>query len=165
VYAYANWLKGQPFDVTCRVYRLDQEYPYVDDDAVEIDPAMFDDEHLIATGVYTVSETDFENGWAIMPFDLEAYNAELDMNIQVTPEIDFPIIISGLSLGSRFSSASYCWPVAAAAWYSATGIMKHRAIQQAASTSQKDWIRCIIFQCLNRSAYVLCPPPRHPSHT
>ncbi len=93
VYAYVNWLKGQPFDVTCRVYRLDQEYPYVDDDAVEIDPAMFDDEHLIASGVYTVSETDLENGYAVMPFDLEAYNAELDMNIQVTPEIDFPIII------------------------------------------------------------------------
>ena len=54
---------------------------------------MFDDDHLIAKGTTTVTETNLEDGYAILPFDLEAYNADLDMDIEVTPEIDFPIII------------------------------------------------------------------------
>ena len=93
VYGYVTALKGTEFPLTVRVYRLDEMPQYMADERNSLDPAKFDDEHLVASGTATVTNEMIADGGAIIPFDLEQYDPEFDMNIQVTPEIDFPIMI------------------------------------------------------------------------
>jgi len=94
VVAWATAISGSgEFDLTCRVYRLDEMPVMPEDEQTQIDPAVLDDEHLIASGTYTITNQILRDGDAIMTFDLEEYDPELDMSYQVTPEIDFPILI------------------------------------------------------------------------
>ena len=91
-YAYAINITG-PVDLKCRVYRL-PEMPQYSDEGAEVNPEVFTDDNLIATGSYTLTPKALGEGTGMMlPFDLEQYDPELEMSYQVTPEIDFPIII------------------------------------------------------------------------
>lgn len=94
VYAFATniSIKGN-VDLTCRVYRL-PEMPQYSEDGAEIDPEIFNEDNLIATGTHTITPKDLvETTNLMLDFDLEAYDPEMEMSYQVTPEIDFPIII------------------------------------------------------------------------
>ena len=94
VYAYATRLsiKGN-VDITCRVYRL-PDMPDYSEEGAEISPEVFTEDNLIASGTRTITTKELSDKTSLMlDFDLEAYDPEMDMTYQVTPEIDFPIII------------------------------------------------------------------------
>ena len=94
VYAYATRLsiKGN-VDITCRVYRMPDMPQYSEEGAV-VDPEIFNEDNLLATGTRTITTKELSDKTSLMlDFDLEAYDPEMDMTYQVTPEIDFPIII------------------------------------------------------------------------
>lgn len=93
VYGWVTALKGSEFSVNCRVYRLEEMPQYDDEASATVDPIMFDEDHLIATGSVTVTNEMIADGSPILAFDLYQYDPDLDMDIQVTPEIDFPIMI------------------------------------------------------------------------
>ncbi len=94
VYAYASRINiTGDVELTCRVYRL-PELPQYSDDGAVIDPEIFTDDNLIASGTYTLTKAALgEKTSLMMPFDLEQYDPELEMSYQVTPEIDCPILI------------------------------------------------------------------------
>ncbi len=91
-YAYGISIKGD-VDLKCEVYRMPEMLPYSEEGA-DLDPEIFNADNLIATGTYKLTQKSLgESTSAMMGFDLEQYDPELDMSYSVTPEIDFPIII------------------------------------------------------------------------
>ena len=80
-------------ELTAHVYRLPDGLPQYCDSAAVVNPELLNEDNLIATGVSTLTTEMNEDGSPILKFDLFEYDPAMDMNYEVTPEIDDAILI------------------------------------------------------------------------
>lgn len=100
VYLYLTALKVKgdaPLNVT--VYRLDQMFPYKDGERVVIGEAEFNEQKVVAKGSVVLTTANTANGGGIYKVSLVEFEDGLEY--EVTPEIDFPILIVVDGLGGE----------------------------------------------------------------
>ncbi len=103
-YATALELTGDA-PITATVYRLDHMFPYVDGKNVQIGEAEVNEGAVVASGSIVLTKENTKEGFGIYKIPLK--EIEDGLEYEVTPEIDFPIlvVIDGLG-GDNVKSAS-----------------------------------------------------------
>lgn len=103
-YATALELTGDA-PITATVYRLDHMFPYVDGKNVQIGEAEVNEGAVVASGSIVLTKENTKEGVGIYKIPLK--EIEDGLEYEVTPEIDFPIlvVIDGLG-GDNVKSAS-----------------------------------------------------------
>lgn len=103
-YATALELTGDA-PITATVYRLDHMFPYVDGKNVQIGEAEVNEGAVVASGSIVLTKENTKDGVGIYKIPLK--EIEDGLEYEVTPEIDFPIlvVIDGLG-GDNVKSAS-----------------------------------------------------------
>lgn len=106
VYFYATQLKVTgDAPITATVYRLEHMFPYLEGKPVQIGEAEVNEEAVVARGSVVLTKENTKNGVGIYKIPLK--EIEDGLEYEVTPEIDFPIlvVIDGLG-GDNVQSAS-----------------------------------------------------------
>lgn len=106
VYFYASALEliGDA-PITATVYRLDHMFPYLEGEKVVIGEAEVNEEAVVARGSIVLTKENTSDGYGIYKIPLK--EIEDGLEYEVTPEIDFPIlvVIDGLG-GDNVKSGS-----------------------------------------------------------
>lgn len=106
VYFYATALEVTgDAPITATVYRLDHMFPYLEGEKVVIGEAEVNEEAVVARGSIVLTKENTKEGVGIYKIPLK--EIEDGLEYEVTPEIDFPIlvVIDGLG-GDNVKSAS-----------------------------------------------------------
>ena len=106
VYFYATALEVTgDAPITATVYRLDHMFPYLEGEYVVIGEAEVNEEAVVARGSIVLTKENTKEGVGIYKIPLK--EIEDGLEYEVTPEIDFPIlvVIDGLG-GDNVKSAS-----------------------------------------------------------
>lgn len=106
VYFYATALEVTgDAPITATVYRLDHMFPYLEGENVVIGEAEVNEEAVVARGSIVLTKENTKEGVGIYKIPLK--EIEDGLEYEVTPEIDFPIlvVIDGLG-GDNVKSAS-----------------------------------------------------------
>ena len=106
VYFYASALElTGDAPITATVYRLDHMFPYLEGENVVIGEAEVNEEAVVARGSIVLTKENTSDGFGVYKIPLK--EIEDGLEYEVTPEIDFPIlvVIDGLG-GDNVKSAS-----------------------------------------------------------
>ena len=106
VYFYASALElTGDAPITATVYRLDHMFPYLEGENVVIGEAEVNEEAVVARGSIVLTKENTSDGFGFYKIPLK--EIEDGLEYEVTPEIDFPIlvVIDGLG-GDNVKSAS-----------------------------------------------------------
>lgn len=106
VYFYATALEVTgDAPITATVYRLDHMFPYLEGENVVIGEAEVNEEAVVARGSIVLTKANTKDGRGVYKIPLK--EIEDGLEYEVTPEIDFPIlvVIDGLG-GDNVKSAS-----------------------------------------------------------
>ncbi len=95
IYFWATSVEvSEDVELEARVYRVGDELPaYSDTTVARIDPAMLNEENLIATGRTTITTDMNEDGSPLLEFTLYETDPELGIEYETTPQINDAIVI------------------------------------------------------------------------
>ena len=90
IFTYPYYLKvNAPVELECKVYKLDEIPAYEEDDGVYMRESDFGE--LVATGRAIVTAASKTEDWGCLFFTL--YGEEDGIEVEVTPTIDYPILV------------------------------------------------------------------------
>ena len=94
IYFWATAVEvSEDVDLEARVYRVEDLPAYSDTTVARIDPALLNEENLIATGRTTITTEMNEDGSPLLEFTLYETDPELGLEYETTPQINDAIVI------------------------------------------------------------------------